>query len=340
MTDGQTDSLAPVGLKPLRYGRPRFTGVVDANVLLSSIANGCSTGWRSRLLRMTDEDHAVLYAADHVFGEVYEHLSKFVGRDGTPSVEELRQLFEEEYLAILRFVTVTPDDGAAEALGVTDPDDVPTAQLAELLGVSVVFSDDRHLRDPGFAPKDWQVAARGAIELIDCEREKIALGMAVYLPARAAVWAVQASARRLSVTPWIPAAALLAGAVLVMRAPARRRTVGEALGTIGRAFAEQLARIEADEHLAMAILQEAMYVASGDSLRHQLASVLAVQLEPVAEDEVLSLLIAAYPGADTPNVEDVRVELVAGSEFVEGEPFCWQLGRAVDPPDGSFEVMP
>lgn len=90
----------------------------------------------------------------------------------------------------------------------------------------------------------------------------------------------------------------------------------------------------------MAILQEAMYVASGDSLRHQLASVLAVRLEPVAEDEVLSLLFAAYPGADTPNVEDVRAELVAGSEFVEGEPFCWQLGRAVDPPDGSFEVMP
>ncbi len=327
-----------MGLTPLRFGRPRFIGVVDANVLLCSIDNDCRNGWRSRFLRMTDDDLAVLYAADHVYAEVYEKLHKFASRRGAPSVEELRRQYEDEYLPILRFVTVTPDDGQAEALGVTDPDDVPTAQLAELLGLSVVFSDDTDLRDPGIAPGDWRAAARGAVGLIDCEREMLTLGSAVFLPVRAVFWAVGASARRLGTAPWIPALVLMAAAGLVMRPPSRRRTVVEGLGVIGRALAEQLARIEADEARAMAVLQEAMFAAAPrDGLQRQLAAVLAVQLEPVTEDELAGLIMAAFPSDEVRSTEDLRASLVDGTEFVEVEPSVWQLGRVVEPWPGRLK---
>jgi hypothetical protein len=37
-------------------------------------------------------------------------------------------------------------------LAITDPDDVPTGQLAKLIALCAVFSEDKHPRKPGLAP--------------------------------------------------------------------------------------------------------------------------------------------------------------------------------------------
>ena len=45
------------------------------------------------------------------------------------------------------------------AIAITDPDDVPTGQLAKLIAPCVVFSEDKHLSKPGLAPPAWRDAA-------------------------------------------------------------------------------------------------------------------------------------------------------------------------------------
>src|SRR5450759_4187972 len=112
-----------VRLDPYCSLRPRLVGVVDTNALLSSVDNDCRyPGRRSRLLRMTDEETAVLYAADHVYGEVYRRLPK-IARSSPAPLATLRTRFEEEYLPAMRFVTVsTMEIADPQVLAIMDPD--------------------------------------------------------------------------------------------------------------------------------------------------------------------------------------------------------------------------
>jgi hypothetical protein len=113
MTDEQLATAVGVKrLDPYCLLKPRFLGVSDTDALLSSIDDDCHNGWRSRLLRLTDRETAVLYATDHVYGEVYRGLAK-MALSGSAWADDLRVRFEERYLPVLRFVTA-----AAEGIAV------------------------------------------------------------------------------------------------------------------------------------------------------------------------------------------------------------------------------
>lgn len=128
-------------------------GIVDANAVLSSVDNDCRYDRTSRLLRSTLSDSTTLYAADHVWGEIYETLPKIAASSPVP-LKELRARFETFYLPAIRFVTVTmPDELHPLVKATVDLDDRPTGQLAHLIAPVIVFSGDKHLRNPGFAPE-------------------------------------------------------------------------------------------------------------------------------------------------------------------------------------------
>ena len=93
-----TDLVASMRLDPYCSLAPRFLGVVDANAILSSVDNDCRKGphWRSRLLRMASGGTAVLYAPDHVYGEVYRRMPK-IARSSPVPLAVLRERFEAEY---------------------------------------------------------------------------------------------------------------------------------------------------------------------------------------------------------------------------------------------------
>ena len=138
-----TDLVASMRLDPYCSLAPRFLGVVDANAILSSVDNDCRKGphWLSRLLRMASGGTAVLYAPDHVYGEVYRRMPK-IARSSPVPLAVLRERFEAEYLPVLRYVTVdTAAIADPQVLAITDPDDVPTGQLAKLIAPCVVFSE-------------------------------------------------------------------------------------------------------------------------------------------------------------------------------------------------------
>ena len=88
----------------------------------------------------------------------------------------LRARFETNYLPYLRFVTVDVADIVdPQVLAIPDPDDVPTGQLATLVAPCVVFSEDKHLREPSLAPEDWRAVAACAIDLIEAAAKQYEL---------------------------------------------------------------------------------------------------------------------------------------------------------------------
>lgn len=88
--------VATTQLRPDPYSSlSRSIGIVDANAILSSVDNDCRYGRNSRLLRSTLFGCTTLYAADHVYREVYEKLPK-IARSSPISLEELRARFETQ----------------------------------------------------------------------------------------------------------------------------------------------------------------------------------------------------------------------------------------------------
>ncbi|WP_329101607.1 hypothetical protein [Streptomyces sp. NBC_01439] len=333
MTEDQRTPLArPTPLDPYSSSAPHLVGVVDTNALLSSIENDCRKGFRSRLLRMTDGGTATLYAADHVLDETYEHLPR-MAKHGLVSLATLRAHFEAEYLPALRFVTMSDVDGPdAQVLAITDTDDVPTGRLAKLIAPCVVFSDDRHLKRPGFAPKDWQRAAKSVLDITEGLRGQAVAVNAAVLPARGAVGLVKLLGRQAGISPWAIGAVVLGGGALLLKKPDRRKAVASFAVRAFEVVGTKLEAGAAQERLGVEKLREVIVATSSQpTIRQRVAITLARQNEPLLAAEVQELIQAHFrdgPGATT---KEVRAVLEEGTEFVRVERYRWQLGREVAP---------
>ncbi|MGW0864699.1 hypothetical protein [Streptomyces sp. NPDC002611] len=330
------DQRAPIArrtpLDPYGSSAPHLVGIVDTNALLSSIENDCRKGFRSRLLRMSDDGTAVLYAAEHVLEETYEHLPRMAARGLVP-LSTLRAHFEAEYLPALRFVTMSDVDGPDEqVLAITDADDVPTGRLAKLIAPCVVFSDDKHLKKPGFAPKDWQRAAKSALDIAEGIRDQVVTVNAAALPARGAVGLVKLLGRQTGISPWAIGAVALGGGALLLKQPDRRKVAAsfavKALEVVGT----KLEAATAQERRGVEKLREVILAApSRPTIRQQVAITLARQTEPLLAAEVHELIYRHFPDEPAVDVQAVRAVLEDGAEFVRVKRYRWQLGREVAP---------
>jgi predicted nucleic acid-binding protein len=334
MTDEQAQRiLRRTHLDPYSPLAPRFLGVVDTNALLSSVDNDCrNPGRRSRLLRMTDGGTAVLYAADHVYSEVYEKLPK-IAESSPVSLAGLRARFEERYLPVLRFVDVsTADIADPQVLAITDPDDVPTGQLAKLVGPCVVFSADKHLRKPGFAPADWLAVAKFAVDLADGIATQNATGQIAVLPAWGLIELVSFVGRKTGISPLLLTGAVLAAGVLLFRSPERRTAVGRYAIPVVQALAKMMAEGFAQEVNGSAGVREAILASpEAPSVKQQVAIVLARQPEPLLAKEIQQRIERLFPVDFVPTVSEVRAVLKNGSEFVAYQRYRWQFGREAAP---------
>ncbi|MFJ2006709.1 PIN domain-containing protein [Streptomyces chartreusis] len=333
MTEEQRAPIARhTPLDPYSSSAPHLVGIVDTNALLSSIENDCRKGFRSRLLRMSDDGTAVLYAADHVLEETYEHLPR-TAKCGLVPLATLRAHFEAEYLPALRFVTVSDVDGPnAQVLSITDADDVPTGCLAKLIAPCVVFSDDKHLKKPGFAPKDWQRAAKSALDIAEGIRDQVVTVNAAALPARGAVGLVKLLGRQTGISPWAIGAFALGGGALLLKKPDRRQAASsfavKALEVVGT----KLEAARTQERRGVQKLREVILAApSRPTIRQQVAITLARQTEPLLASEVNERLNRHFPDEPAVSVQAVRTVLEDGSEFVRVQRYRWQLGREVAP---------
>ncbi|MWA02342.1 hypothetical protein F8568_022455 [Actinomadura sp. LD22] len=316
---------------------PRFLGIVDTCALLSSIRNDVEHGpqWRSRLLRMTDAGTALLYASDHVYAEVYRRLPK-IAQTSSASVEALRQHFERAYLPVLHFVTV--EGGASDdpqVLAITDPDDVPTGELAKLIAPCVVFSEDRHLRKPGLAPSRWREVARAGVDLQEAESKRDATSRVVALPLIGMMGLVKVAARRIEVSPWLLGGSLLAATTLFLRKPPRRKRVGQYATTFFEALAAEYEQATQLEQRSLRAIRLVMLSPPAEpSLKQQIAIVLARERQPLLAREIHELAQQHFQDPLALSLSEVRAALANGPEFVQSERNRWSFGRQAAPWQG------
>ncbi|WP_137816829.1 hypothetical protein [Gandjariella thermophila] len=337
MTNVQvTEGAQRVHLDPYCSLVPRLVGIADTNALLSSVENDCRKGFRSRLRRMTAFGTAVLYAPDHVYGEMYRRLPK-VAKSSPVPLAVLRAHFEQYYLPILRFVTVAEADVSDDqVLAITDLDDLPTGRLAKLIGPCVVFSDDKHLRKPGFAPQDWRVVAGLAADLAEGVSKQNVAGALAVSPGWALTALVRFVGRRFGVSPGLLGGLVAVGATLLLTDSQRRTRLGRSFEQYGIPVLEAVftaieeARLQ--EEASIVALQEVLLAAPSEpSVKQQVAIVLARQTEPLLASEVQALIRDYFPAATVPTVAEVRAVLRGHPEFVQYRQYRWQFGRCAVP---------
>lgn len=125
--------------------------VVDANVLRNDILYSCRKDRRTTLVAATNAGFLRMFCAEHVIEEVNEHSQRWA-REGGIDVALLINRWQDEYLPLLRCVDIPngllteSEAGEIAQLERIDPDDVPSATLARLLGAFYLSEDKTALR--------------------------------------------------------------------------------------------------------------------------------------------------------------------------------------------------
>lgn len=332
---GMEDAVADVGrlLQPDPYARglPQFLAVIDSDALLSSIDNHCRTNRPSRIARLARSYRVEVLAPDHVYGEVYDGFRK-IAKSSPCTVEQLRSLFEESYLPYIRWVKVDPagseaDDRIQAVLDIDDTD-VPTAQLASLIGPCLVLSGDKSLRTPGFAPSEWRPAAGSAITMVTAEASSEGAAGAMGMPVVGVVAGTVKLGNRFGV-PWFLSVALLGGGIaLLLQDPMRRSRVSSKIGPFVEAMLDHMAEEYRKAQAGRAGLTQAM-CKPADALapKQMVTIVLARASEPMLAREVHEEMLDHFDERSVPSVTKVHEILRAGPEFTQPERYRWQVGR-------------
>lgn len=319
----------------------RSIGIVDSNAILSSVDNDCRHSRSSRLLRSTLFSSTTLYAADHVYTEVYDKLPKLARTSPIP-LADLQSRFEDRYLPAIRFVTVSmPDLLDPQVLAVTDLDDRPTGQLALLTAPVIVFSEDKHLRNPGFAFSNWRETAGGAAMVAEAAGEQRLMVIAAVMPSVGVFRGLDLVGRQLGIPRWVPGAAFAAltglGVYVFMRGPDRRAAAKNAGRKTSEALGEVLTGQGQRRADGLRAINGAIYTRRGEpSVCQQVALTLARSSGPLLAQEVHDLIADRFDDDHVPLVSEVRTVLAEGTEFVRVDRSRWQLGREVGPCRGQY----
>lgn len=309
----------------------QIIGVVDTNVILSSLRNDCLHNWDSRLVRSTALGCSVLFAPDHVYEEIYEKLPKLAY--DSVSLEQLRVRFESVYLPIIRFVSISDlDEFDPQIINIPDLDDRPTGRLAQLIAPVVVFSDDHDLIDADFAVSEWRKTAGWAADFAETKNEH-RISMNLYaLPIIGAWQSSKILGRRFKIQPFVPAAILTTLAALgirsVLRDPTRRENVKIFRAKLLEHYSGQIRSQNSRLHA----LRGVTYV-RGDfpTARQQVAYVLSRARNPILAGEIHQQISSQFGAAECPTIKEIREIITRGTEFIQAHPHRWQLGREIAP---------
>lgn len=125
--------------------------VADANVLRNDILYACRHDQRTSLVTATNAGVLRLFCASHVPEEVEEHAAEWAADGGVDLCDFVRR-WRTHYMPLLRCVSVPYELLTdlevrwMDALDRVDPDDVPSAVLARLLGAFYLSEDGPALR--------------------------------------------------------------------------------------------------------------------------------------------------------------------------------------------------
>jgi hypothetical protein len=302
---------------------PRTIGVVDTDSLLSSIDNDCRNNRDSYLLQMSEFGTVRLYASDHVYGELHNNLPNFISPG--VSLERLQSRLHQ-YLQLISFVTVPEDHELSRTrrvAAVTHKSDVPTAVLASVLAPCIVFSGDKHLRKPGFAPKEWRPVARSGRDVMRGDAHMLTVSFGLVGPAAGTWLAGSWTAEKLNIPTWVPFIIFAGAGAWYLSGPKRRRRLWGAVRPFVETTVDSLSKSMDAQHAGLEVLDQAAIASpQAPTLEQLVARRLATAREPLLGTELYGLL----PEGSPQKLSDVMTLLRTSSLFV-GEGNRWQFGR-------------
>jgi predicted nucleic acid-binding protein len=344
--------LAHQGLPRLAALLPEIRWeIVDTNVLLKNIKKDVELLPSATAMRQLRTAGALrLLAPDHVELEMEEHLDRWMtDRNVDPALA--RSIWEHVYKPAIRFVDMgafAAKDSRLVALRARDPDDVPTAALALLLGRKAL-SEDRHLIDYGLATgQPWlrTVLATGHVAL----GETVQFGaVGTVAVTGQGIAQLALSARALSTTRdgrrLLLALGLLVLGSIAFAAVLRRRhepsrqwldqtagAVTAALQEGGRVVVSGYVAAERNRRTGETTLQAGVVASAHPTALQRAARILASAAGPLPSNE-LARRVWSYQRAPRAKTEDIRAQLAALPAFVQVEPDAWQLGRTRPTPE-------
>jgi hypothetical protein len=336
VTEFQWPEFKPtIRLDPYGPG-PGFPAIVDADALLASIDNQCRKGWQSRLSQLCGSDVVPVFASEHVYWEVYRRLSRFAS--ATTTLAELRNCFEEHYLPGIVWVRVADGYGDDErTTRITDANDVTTGHLATLIAPCMIYAEDKSLRRPGFAPREWRQAAGSAVTVVDSETGKRTVVVAVGAPVIGVAKGCAAIGRRLGAPGWTTATVVIILTAWLLWSDSRRRAIGKFLTPILTQFAAN----EAAQQQALSDLVPVMFQpTTPPTTKQMVATVLARASEPLLAADVHEEIRDHFRLMTAPTLAEVRKVLASEREFTKQARSRWGLGRAAAPlTDSAFVAL-
>ena len=303
--------------------------VADTDALLGDACDTLVSGLRSELLRAVDTSTAIAFMSEQTYLEL-GRMSAVCARGRGVNHDALRALLIDSYLPrvpVIRTSSSTNNFWLPAVDGVRDIDDVPHAQAARLIGANAVYSHDKHLRRPGFAPADrdhynHRVAQLSALSARHETEQSAGLVVAVAsggvseVVSRASVW--------LKVKPsvlWLGLAVGLVAVTYVALSPTDRR----------RRFLDAAAPLV--ERIAVA-------VARSDAARQVLAAGALIPIDNADRIEVrVAMQLARHPDQNMTELSEhlaltprERRELPAllrhHPSFEPSSRYGWSVGQA------------
>jgi predicted nucleic acid-binding protein len=329
--------------------------VVDANVLRNDVLYACRKKKRTSLVTATNAGFIRMFCASHVGDEVEEHGHEWATA-GHVDPEEFQARWHTEYEPLLRCVEVstallTPsEDQRIAKLQIIDPDDVPSATLALLLG-AFYLSEDGAALEAVYGPSvdkgqhhAWLLAIRAGS---DSAQLTGTFQTTVLLPMLFAQGLYKAGRRIYSVSPLllgILVAGLGSGAYVLWRSDSERagrfrsgaRDFIQILAEASNEFMTYLHECEANFSTMLATVptwQEMNETHTGDQVLarhciHALARHAAGQTSAAEMHAQLPFRITGQEAA-------VRRVLRAYEGFEQVGRGRWQIGRVFSPGQSS-----
>ena len=327
--------------------RTKFA-VVDANVLLKNISRDV-LHWPGTSLMSSLASGGMyrLFAAEHVYGDVEDHLERVVAHSGL-DVALGRKIWAEQYLPRIRFVSadaveLSRFDARIAAVLDRDPEDGPTAALAILLGTRVL-SEDSDLLDPGLATgRPWLQLVTASRDVTAGESANFALVLTTSVSVNS-VGALGKGLARLTSTTAGRVSILLCLAVICVVAvalarsePARRRTkaaldsmwersapvIHVALSAYAQAIQNRSEGQALLTRAALSVPEELQELAIA-------ARLLALSATPMCSREIARRMWG-YERVPQRVLDHVDAVLRCSDVFVQTPGFGWQLGRSLPP---------
>lgn len=129
--------------------------VLDTNIILKDISYICKKRKETALLGEVESGFVRLIVTPSIIEEVYESIPEFA--KNTRNDPDLMLTIWEYYKK--KLTVIHPQEVTSQRLNhlaTRDPDDIPTAQLIEVVGPTLALSEDKDLKDFGYAQsEEW-----------------------------------------------------------------------------------------------------------------------------------------------------------------------------------------